>query len=44
MDDEDIGEYGIAPQTVKATKDYSTVKKRPRKVCHLFCSVMNYKQ
>lgn len=33
MDDEDIGEYGIAPQTVKATKDYSTIKKRSRKVC-----------
>lgn len=32
MDDEDIGEYGIAPQTIKATKEYSTVKKRSRKV------------
>lgn len=33
MDDEDIGEYGIAPQTIKATKEYSLVKKRSRKVC-----------
>lgn len=32
MDDEDFGEYGIAPQTIKATKEYSTVKKRSRKV------------
>ncbi|CAH0545951.1 unnamed protein product [Brassicogethes aeneus] len=31
MDDEDIGEYGIAPQTVKATKEYNTSKKRHRK-------------
>lgn len=34
MDDEDIGEYGIAPQTIKATKEYSTIKKRSRKVCN----------
>lgn len=32
MDDEDFGEYGIAYQTVKATKEYSTVKKRKRQV------------
>jgi G patch domain-containing protein 1 len=30
MDDEDIGEFGIAPQTVRATSDYSTSKKRKR--------------
>ncbi|KAJ8919813.1 hypothetical protein NQ315_006342 [Exocentrus adspersus] len=32
MDSEDFGEYGIAHQTVKATKEYSTVKKRKRQV------------
>ncbi|KAG5889123.1 hypothetical protein JTB14_034180 [Gonioctena quinquepunctata] len=32
MDEEDIGEYGIAPQTVRATKDYSTSKKRRKQV------------
>nr|CAH7749185.1 unnamed protein product [Callosobruchus chinensis] len=30
MDDEDVGEFGIAPKTVKATQDYSTAKKRKR--------------
>ncbi|XP_023013048.2 G patch domain-containing protein 1 [Leptinotarsa decemlineata] len=32
MDEEDIGEYGIAPQTVRATDDYSTSKKRRKQV------------
>ncbi|CAG9823556.1 unnamed protein product [Phaedon cochleariae] len=32
MDDEDLGEYGIAPQVVRATKDYSTSKKRRKQV------------
>ncbi|XP_018573575.1 G patch domain-containing protein 1 homolog isoform X2 [Anoplophora glabripennis] len=32
MDDEDFGEYGIAHQTVKATKEFSTVKKRKRQM------------
>ncbi|CAG9865456.1 unnamed protein product [Phyllotreta striolata] len=32
MDQEDLGEYGIAPQTIRATKDYSTSKKRRRQV------------
>lgn len=27
MDDEDVGEHGIAPQTVRVTNDYSTSKK-----------------
>ncbi|VEN33912.1 unnamed protein product [Callosobruchus maculatus] len=30
MDDEDVGEFGIAPKTIKATRDYSTAKKRKR--------------
>ncbi|KAK5640433.1 hypothetical protein RI129_011244 [Pyrocoelia pectoralis] len=30
MDDEDIGEFGIAPQTVKATDDYAKNKKRKK--------------
>ncbi|XP_022905392.2 G patch domain-containing protein 1 homolog [Onthophagus taurus] len=32
MDDEDMGEHGFAPQTVRATKDYSTSKKRKKAV------------
>ncbi|GJQ70869.1 hypothetical protein Trydic_g788 [Trypoxylus dichotomus] len=32
MDDEDIGEHGIAPQTVKATSDYATNRKRKKQV------------
>ncbi|CAH1180458.1 unnamed protein product [Phaedon cochleariae] len=32
MDEEDLGEYGIAPQVVRATKDYSTSKKRRKQV------------
>jgi len=32
MDEEDIGEYGIAPQVVKATNEYDTTKKRKRQV------------
>lgn len=32
MDDEDMGEFGIAPQTVRATSDYSTSKKRKKQV------------
>lgn len=32
MDDEDIGEFGIAPQTVKATDDYAKNKKRKKKI------------
>ena len=48
MDDEDIGEHGIAPQKVKATKDYSTSKKRKKQVrflcvCKmLICYVLNH--
>lgn len=33
MDDEDMGEFGFAPQSIRATKDYDTSKKRKRKVC-----------
>lgn len=32
MDDEDLGEHGIAPQRVRATTDYSTTQKRKRQV------------
>lgn len=32
MDDEDMGEFGFAPQSIRATKDYDTSKKRKRKV------------
>lgn len=32
MDDEDIGEHGIAPQTVKATNDYASNRKRKKQV------------
>ncbi|XP_017776172.1 PREDICTED: G patch domain-containing protein 1 [Nicrophorus vespilloides] len=32
MDEEDIGEFGIAPQVIKATKDFNTSKKRKKKV------------
>ncbi|XP_060519850.1 G patch domain-containing protein 1 homolog [Cylas formicarius] len=30
MDEEDLGEFGIAPQVVKATKEFSTSKKRKK--------------
>ncbi|CAG9761650.1 unnamed protein product [Ceutorhynchus assimilis] len=32
MDDEDVGEDGIAPQVVKATSDYNTSKKRKKQM------------
>lgn len=32
MDEEDLGEFGIAPQAIRATKDYSTSKKRKKQV------------
>ncbi|KAJ8931187.1 hypothetical protein NQ314_015938 [Rhamnusium bicolor] len=32
MDEEDIGEHGIAPQTVRATDDFSTAKKKKKTV------------
>ncbi|CAG9828095.1 unnamed protein product [Diabrotica balteata] len=32
MDQEDLEEHGIAPQTIRATTDYSTSKKRKKKV------------
>ncbi|KAK9882696.1 hypothetical protein WA026_022746 [Henosepilachna vigintioctopunctata] len=32
MDDEDMGEFGFAPQAIRATKDYDTTNKRKRKV------------
>lgn len=32
MDEEDLGQFGIAPQTVRATEEYSTSKKRKRQV------------
>ncbi|XP_044764711.1 G patch domain-containing protein 1 homolog [Coccinella septempunctata] len=32
MDDEDMDEFGFAPQSIRATKDYDTSKKRKRKV------------
>ncbi|KAI4471154.1 g patch domain-containing protein 1 [Holotrichia oblita] len=32
MDDEDIGEHGIAPQTVKATNDYASNRKRKKQM------------
>lgn len=32
MDDEDLGEFGFAPQKIKATKEYSTSKKRKKHV------------
>nr|CAI5844900.1 unnamed protein product [Callosobruchus analis] len=34
MDDEDVGEFGIAPKTIKATRDYSTAKKRKRMLAY----------
>ncbi|KAF5272733.1 hypothetical protein FQA39_LY07760 [Lamprigera yunnana] len=32
MDDEDMGEFGIAPQTVKATDEYAQTKKRKKQI------------
>lgn len=32
MDDEDLGEDGIAPQVVRATDDYNTSRKRKKQV------------
>ncbi|KAL3285098.1 hypothetical protein HHI36_019222 [Cryptolaemus montrouzieri] len=32
MDEEDKGEFGFAPQTIRATKDFDTSKKRKKKV------------
>lgn len=32
MDEEDMGEYGIAPQVIKATDEYNTSKKRKKQV------------
>ncbi|KAB0792629.1 hypothetical protein PPYR_14588 [Photinus pyralis] len=32
MDDEDIGEFGIAPQAVKATDEYAKTKKRKKQI------------
>uniref|UniRef100_A0A6P7H067 G patch domain-containing protein 1 homolog n=1 Tax=Diabrotica virgifera virgifera TaxID=50390 RepID=A0A6P7H067_DIAVI len=32
MDQEDLDEHGIAPQRIRATTDYSTSKKRKKKV------------
>lgn len=42
MDDEDTGEYGIAPQKIRATNDFSIIKKRPRQV-HLIIEEVTIK-
>lgn len=36
MDDEDLGEDGIAPQVIRATDDYNTSRKRKKQVYYLF--------
>lgn len=35
MDDEDLGEFGIAPQAVRATEEFANTKKRKKMVCEL---------
>ncbi|XP_018333813.1 G patch domain-containing protein 1 [Agrilus planipennis] len=32
MDDEDVGEFGIAPQIIQATKDYTSSNKRKKEI------------